>query len=193
MRQIDLRHLRGRGLSCLPAIVFLLLFSLLRGPATAHKTGNDPGGFTRLHFGIKGGLALAQHQGTEPREQEYTVSSSMRRGFACGPKVRDRYRLVGEVSDGEQTIPVSADTDMSEVDLCDFAFTYGLGLEFPLGGRWLRVEHRFDLGLRQLPLPTHAYVPFGEDEEILVDNEPAPLRNQAHLVLVSLGFQESSP
>ncbi len=230
--------------------------------AVAHELDADPGGFTRLTFGVKGGLSLAQHQGTTPRDLEYEVSSSMRQGFAGGVfitlpvtrrfllqqevlyvqkgsrqdigveifdiptvlsvsydmdyveipiltryywlldrgvdvyslagfafaiKVDDHYQLSGEVSDGEETIPVAADSDMSEVDLFDFAFTFGVGVEFPVGSRHLLVEYRFDLGLHQLPLPTYAYVPFGEDE-ILVDNEPVPLRNQAHLIMMGIRF-----
>ena len=52
-------------------------------------------------------------------------------GFAFALKVDDRYQLTGDVSDGEESIPLRADSDMSEVDLFDFLFTYGLGLECP--------------------------------------------------------------
>ena len=247
------------------AICLVLLLSAGSGSALradAHEVDEDPGGFTRLTFGFKGGLALAQHQGTTPRDLEYEVSSSMRRGFVGGVfitlpvtprfqlqqevlyvqkgsrqdigveifdiptvldvtydmdyieipiltryswligrgvdiyslagfafalKVHDAYHLSGEVTDGDQTIPISADSDMSEVDLFDFAFTFGFGAEFPLGSHHLLLEYRFDLGLQQLPLPTYAYVPFG-DEELLVDNDPVPLRNQAHLVMVGIRF-----
>jgi len=250
--------------SCLVLALLSLVSAVVETvPALAHDSDADPGGFTRLSFGFKGGLALTQHQGTEPREQEYTVASTMRRGFAGGVfltlpvtrrfflqqevlyvqkgsrqdigvdifdiptvldvtydmdyleipllmryhwlidrgvdvytlggfsfglKIRDQYRLSGGVSDGEQTIPVTADSDMSEVDLFDFAFTYGMGVEFPLGGRRLLIEYRFDLSLQQLPLPTYAYVPFGDEDEILVANEPVPLRNQAHFVMVGIRF-----
>ena len=76
---------------------------------------------------------------------------------------------------------------MSEVDLFDFAFTYGVGLEFPLGNNLLLVEYRFDLSIEALPLPTYAYIPFG-DEQILVDNEPVPLRNQCHMLMLGIRF-----
>lgn len=92
-------------------------------------------------------------------------------------KINDRYRLDGLVDDGTETIPLSADSDMSEVDMFDFHFTYGMGLETPLAGRRLLLEYRFDLSLDALPLPTYADVPFG-DETVRVDNEPVPLRNQ---------------
>jgi hypothetical protein len=240
----------------------LALFLALLPPTAAADLAPDDGGFTRVHFGLKGGLALAQHQGIEPREMEYTVSSEMRRGvaggiffilpvtrrfgiqqevfyvqkgsrqdigveifdiptvldvtydmdyieipvmlryhwlvdrgvdlytlggFGFGLKVHDQYRLAGEVSDGVETIPLSADSDMSEVDLFDFAFTYGVGLEFPVGGGWALLEYRFDLSLHALPLPTYAYVPFG-DEQILVENEPVPLRNQCHMIMMGFRF-----
>jgi hypothetical protein len=108
-------------------------------------------------------------------------------GFAFGLKVNDRYKLDGVVDDGVETIPITADSDMSEVDIFDFMFTYGVGLEFSVGGSRLLVEYRFDLSVEALPMPTYAYVPFG-DEELLVDNEPVPLRNQAHLLMVGIRF-----
>lgn len=219
-------------------------------------------GFTRIHFGFKGGLSLAQHQGTEPRDLEYTVSSTMRQGFgggaflilpvterfgiqqevlyvqkgsrqtigaevltipvsmdvtydmdyieipvllryhwlttskislyslagfAFGLKVDDRYTLDAVLDDGVDQVPIHADSDMSEVDIFDFVFSYGLGLEFAVGSNWLLLEYRFDLSLEALPMPTYAYVPFG-DEEILVENDPVPLRNQAHLLMIGLRF-----
>jgi hypothetical protein len=108
-------------------------------------------------------------------------------GFAFALKVGDRYRLTGDVSDGEETIPLRADSDMSEVDLFDFLFTYGIGLEVPAGGLRLLLEYRFDLSLQQLPLPTYANVPFG-DETVRVDNDPVPLRNQCHMLLMGIRF-----
>ena len=239
-----------------------LLASVL--PALAGSPPLDPRceGFTKIHFGFKGGLALTQHQGIEPRDLEYTVSSSMRAGiaagvfiilpvterfgiqqevlyvqkgsrqkigadvltvpvtmdvtydldyleipvllryhwftgrdvglyslagFAFGLKINDHYELSAVLDDGVDQVPIKADSDMSEVDIFDFAFTYGMGLEFPVGGNWLLLEYRFDLSLEALPLPTYAYVPFG-DEEILVDNDPVPLRNQAHMLMVGFRF-----
>jgi hypothetical protein len=237
--------------------LFICLFSL---PCLAQS--EDEGGFTQLSWGLKGGLALAQHQGTEPRDMEYTVSSTMRRGvtfgaflylpvtprfglqqevlyiqkgsrqeigveifeiptvldvtydldyieiplmlryhwlieravdiytlggFSFGLKINDRYQLSGEVDDGNEVVPIYADSDMSEVDMFDFTFTYGIGFEFFAGSNRLLVEYRFDLSIEALPLPTYAYVPFG-DEEVLIDNEPVPLRNQCHLIMVGIRF-----
>ena len=222
----------------------------------------DTGGFTTLSWGFKAGLALAQHQGTEPKDMEYEVSSSLREGFAgglflvlpvtnrfalqqevlyvqkgsrqaigveifdvptvidvsydmdyveipvlmryhwvidravdvyslagfsFGLKVHDHYELSGVVDDGVEQIPLSADSDMSEVDMFDFAFTYGVGVELPTRVGNLLFEYRFDLSLEALPMPTYAYVPFG-DETVLVENEPVPLRNQCHMLLMGIRF-----
>lgn len=240
----------------------LLLWVVLTVPVGALAEAPDTGGFPAFSWGFKGGPALAQHQGTTPRDLEYEVSSTMRRGvaagvfinlpvtprfslqqeilyvqkgsrqdigvdifdiptvlnvtydldyleipvllryhwtygrkvnvyslagFAFGLKVNDGYRLSGVVDDGVDRVPVTADSDISELDIFDFAFTYGLGVEVPWHGRWLLIEYRFDLSLEALPLPTYAYVPFG-DEQLLVDNEPVPLRNQAHMLMVGIRF-----
>jgi hypothetical protein len=50
------------------------------------------------------------------------------------------------------------------------------------------LEHRFTIGWNTLYMPTYAYVPFGENEEILIENEPVPLRNQNHLLLMGIHF-----
>ena len=102
-------------------------------------------------------------------------------------KVRDRYRLSGEVTDGDEVLPLHADSDMSEVDMFDFSFAYGFGLEFPLSGRTALVEYRFTMGWNTLLMPTYAYAPFG-DEEILIDNDPVPLKNQNHAIMFGLTF-----
>ena len=108
-------------------------------------------------------------------------------GTAMSLKVRDRYRLEGEVSDGEEVIPLSADSDMSEVDMFDFSFVYGFGWELPLLGQRCLAEYRFTMGWNTLAMPTYAYVPFGE-EEIRVNNEPVPLKNQSHGIMLGIVF-----
>ena len=120
--------------------------------------------------------------------QDRDVSLYSLAGFAFALKLQDRYTLSGEVDDGEQQVPLHADSDMSEVDLFDFAFTYGIGFEIPAGGGHWILEYRFDLSLEALPLPTYAYVPFGEEEDVLVENDPVPLRNQSHMVMVGFRF-----
>jgi hypothetical protein len=108
-------------------------------------------------------------------------------GTALCLKVRDCYSLRGEVSDEIQTVPIYADDDMSEVDMFDFALVYGTGFELPLAGQRLQLEYRFTMAWNTLAMPTYAYVPFG-DEDVLIDNEPVPLKNQNHLILVGLRF-----
>jgi hypothetical protein len=108
-------------------------------------------------------------------------------GTALSFKVRDRYTLQGEVSDGTETVPLRADSDMSEVEMFDYSFVYGLGLDFSLRGTRFLMEYRFSIGWNRLAMPTYAYVPF-EDEEILIENEPVPLKNQNHLLLIGITF-----
>lgn len=108
-------------------------------------------------------------------------------GTAIGLKVRDRYMLKGEVTDGEQVVPLRADNDMSEVDMFDYSLVYGTGLQFALGGRRVFVEYRFTMGWNTLAMPTYAYIPVGDDN-VLVNNEPVPLKNQNHLILVGISF-----
>jgi len=108
-------------------------------------------------------------------------------GSAFSLKVRDHYVLRGEVSDGEEVVPIRADSDMSEVDLFDYSFVYGTGLGLPFLGRWLLVEYRFALSWNTLAMPTYAYVPF-VDEWVLIENKPVPLKNQNHLILVGIRF-----
>ncbi len=108
-------------------------------------------------------------------------------GTAMSLKVHDRYRLSGEVRDGEEVLPLRADAGMSEVDMFDFSFTYGFGMEFPVSNRTALVEYRFTMGWNTLAMPTYSYVPFG-DEEILIENEPVPLKNQSHAIMIGITF-----
>jgi hypothetical protein len=94
---------------------------------------------------------------------------------------------VGEVDDGTETAPLSADSDMSEVEIFDYSFVYGFGAEFLLFRIPLLVEYRFSIGMNRLYMPTYAYVPF-EDEEVLIENDPVPLKNQNHLLMIGVTF-----
>lgn len=108
-------------------------------------------------------------------------------GTALSLKVRDRYVLTGEIDDGSQVVPLRADADMSEVDMFDYSFVYGIGFEFTLWKRRMMLEHRFTIGWNTLAMPTYAYVPFG-DERILIENDPVTLKNQNHLIMVGIAF-----
>ncbi len=91
-------------------------------------------GWPKVHIGLKGGPALTQHQGIEPRDLEYTVSSTLRKGFAAGVfmilPVTERFALQQEVlyvQKGSRqeigadvlTVPVSMDVtyDMSYLEI----------------------------------------------------------------------------
>lgn len=106
-------------------------------------------------------------------------------GTALSLKVTDRYKLSGVIDDGVERVPLHADSDMSEVEMFDYSFIFGLGYEHELRVGRLLIEYRFTIGWNRLEMPTYGYVPF-EEGEILIDNEPVPLKNQAHLIL--LGF-----
>lgn len=108
-------------------------------------------------------------------------------GTALSLKVKDRYTLKGEVDDGDQVVPLRADSDMSEVDMFDYSFMYGMGFETTLWKRRILIEHRFSIGWNTLSMPTYTYVPVG-DEQILIDNDPVPLKNQTHLIMVGISF-----
>jgi hypothetical protein len=108
-------------------------------------------------------------------------------GFALSLKTAGHYALSGSVDDGEQVVPLRADAGVPEVDGFDYSFVYGMGAEWPVGGRTVELEYRFTIGWNPLPMPTYACVPFG-DEEILIDNPPVPLRNQSHWVTLGVRF-----
>ncbi len=244
--------------ACLPPVSAAASASIL---STAERDEGDLP-LTEISFGVKAGLGLSQHAGTEERDPEYSVSSHWRTGFAAGVflylpvtrrfglqqevayvqkgsrqdigveileiptvldvgydmdyieipvllrfawarwsgncvyslagtalslKVRDRYTLAGTIDDGEQRVPLRADAGMPEVDMFDYGFVYGLGLEITLFRRRILLEHRFTIGWNTLAMPTYAYVPFG-DEELLIENEPVPLKNQCHLILMGIRF-----
>jgi hypothetical protein len=108
-------------------------------------------------------------------------------GGALSLKVNDRYKLSGIIDDGVEQVPLYADSDMSEVEMFDYSFIAGIGYEHEVWSRHLLVEYRFTIGWNRLEMPTYGYVPF-EDEDILIENEPVPLKNQAHLILFGLAF-----
>ncbi|MBD3349417.1 MAG: outer membrane beta-barrel protein [Candidatus Eisenbacteria bacterium] len=108
-------------------------------------------------------------------------------GTAMSLKIRDRYVLEGEIDDGEQVVPLQAEADMSEVDMFDFSLVYGMGCELEMWGSTVQIEYRFAAGWHTLQMPTYAYVPF-EDEEILIENDPVPLKNHAHSVTLGVRF-----
>lgn len=126
------------------------------------------------------------HSGPPGRRADiYSMS-----GFSFGLKLDSRYRLSGELIDEDsgESLQLSADAPMDEVDIFDFAFVYGTGLELRMPGGHFLLEYRFSLSLERLGLPTYAYVPTWDGSEILIENDPVPLRNQAHAIMVGFCF-----
>jgi hypothetical protein len=108
-------------------------------------------------------------------------------GTALSLKVNDRYKMSGVVDDGVEQVPLYADSDMSEVEMFDYSFIFGFGYEHEVWSRRLLIEYRFTIGWNGLEMPTYSYVPF-EGKDLLIDNDPVTLKNQAHLILFGLSF-----
>lgn len=108
-------------------------------------------------------------------------------GTALSLKVNDRYKLSGVIDDGVEQVPLYTDSDMSEVEMFDYSFIFGFGYEHKVWSRRLLIEYRFTIGWNGLEMPTYAYVPF-EGKDLLIDNDPVTLKNQAHLLLFGLSF-----
>ena len=108
-------------------------------------------------------------------------------GTALSLKINDRYKLSGVIDDGVEQVPLYADSDMSEVEMFDYCFIFGLGYEHGFGAGNLLIEYRFTIGWNRLEMPTYGYVPF-EGDDLLIDNDPVPLKNQSHLILFGLVF-----
>ena len=143
-------------------LVVLPLFLLAADPAAAGDQG-----WPDISFGVKGGPSLSQHQGTEPRDLEYTVDSTMRRGWrrACSspcPSL-DRFYLQQEVLYVQQGVAAGRRRDIFDIPTV-LDVTYDMDyLEIPLLLRyhWLidrRRRHLLPGWLRlrpqdQRPLP----------------------------------------
>ena len=108
-------------------------------------------------------------------------------GTVLAFKISDHYTLSGEIDDGEQVVPLEADSDMAEVEMFDYSFLFGFGAEHSLSQRIFLLEYRFSIGWNQLQMPTYCYVPFG-DERLLIDNDPVPLKNQNHQIMIGVRF-----
>jgi len=268
--EISLRHPRRGGASrraaaprVVQAALAALLLAAMPGAGSANAARGEPeSAMADFSLGVRVGLCIAQHTGSEERDSDYDVDSEWRTGSAAGLfvywpitprfglqqellysqkgshqtigveileiptvldvtyemdyieipvlmrftwfssgrtsfyslmgtafslKISDRYVLEGELDDGQQVVPIHADSDMSEVDMFDYSFVYGLGYEFAFDAVHFLVEYRFTAGWNTLSMPTYAYIPF-DDEEILIENEPVPLKNQSHSVSLGIRF-----
>jgi hypothetical protein len=67
-------------------------------------------------------------------------------------------------------------TNMEGVDIFDYSFLYGAGVEFPLFGINSFFEYRFTIGWNTLEMPTFP------------DEPPAPLRNQSYNFTLGVYF-----
>jgi len=101
-------------------------------------------------------------------------------GTAVGIKLHGNHNLEGKVylpdSDGGfSEILISEHSNLSDVNMFDFSFVYGGGLDFCLFYP-MSIEYRFTLGWDYLYLPTYELF------------EPVALRNQSWAVLLSTTF-----
>ena len=87
-------------------------------------------------------------------------------GFALSILLNGKSELHGVVEMGATPIPLTESTELEGVDMFDYSFLYGAGLDFDLFCRECFFEYRFTIGWNTLMMPTSA----GQD--------PAPLRNQ---------------
>jgi len=96
-------------------------------------------------------------------------------GIALSLLVNAHYRLEGtvEFNDGGTIVPISISDayKIPYVDIFDFGFVYGGGIEFALKKAALFVEYRFTIGWNKIELPTYE----GENS--------VGLRNQSYLLL----------
>jgi len=95
-------------------------------------------------------------------------------GFALSILLNGEYRIDGVVEiDGEES-PFAETQKIEGLDIFDYAFLYGAGVEFGLFGKDCFFEYRFTIGWNFLMMPTYA----GQD--------PAPLRNQDYIFTLGL-------
>lgn len=88
-------------------------------------------------------------------------------GFALSILLNGDSRLDGTVDAGGGTLyPFSESTKLEGVDIFDYGFLYGAGLDFKLLKKRCFLDYRFNIGWNTLMMPTSK----GQD--------PAPLRNQ---------------
>ena len=95
-------------------------------------------------------------------------------GYALSILLNGESRLEGKVDQDGTLIPFTYSTRMEGVDIFDYSFIYGSGIEFPLFGRDSFFEYRFTIGWNTLMMPTFP------------SEDPAPLRNQSYNF--TLGF-----
>jgi hypothetical protein len=99
----------------------------------------------------------------------YTTS-----GFALSILLNGEYRLSGVAEIEGVPLAFSRTNQVKSVDIFDYGFLYGAGVERRIFGKKCFFEYRFTIGWNTLMMPTAE----GED--------PAPLRNQDYLFTAGL-------
>ncbi len=87
-------------------------------------------------------------------------------GFALSILLNGSSKLNGTVDMGVTQIPFAESTKLEGVDIFDYGFLYGAGVDFNLFKKKCFFDYRFNIGWNTLMMPTSK----GQD--------PAPLRNQ---------------
>jgi hypothetical protein len=111
-------------------------------------------------------------------------------GTALSISIDDHYELRGVLDvegDDQDPIPIYADADMSEVDMFDYSFVYGLGYEHHTCRMNLIVEYRFTSSWNTLQMPTYAHIDTFEGQHT-EENLPVPLKNQTHSLMLGVRF-----
>lgn len=95
-------------------------------------------------------------------------------GFALSILLNGEYRLSGTAEIEGVPVSFSDTNEISGVDIFDYGFLYGAGMDFEIFEKQCFFEYRFTIGWNILQMPT-------------VEGEaPAPLRNQDYLFTVGL-------
>lgn len=97
-------------------------------------------------------------------------------GYVMSIMLNGAVRLDGiAIVDGSEAY-FTYSTDMEGVDIFDYSFLYGAGVEFPLFGMDTFFEYRFTIGWNTLEMPTFP------------DEPTAPLRNQSYNFTLGMYF-----
>jgi hypothetical protein len=95
-------------------------------------------------------------------------------GFALSILLKGDSELNGTIDMGGTVVPFSESTKMEGVDIFDYGFLYGAGVDFNLFNKKCFIDYRFNIGWNTLNMPTSK------------GQAPAPLRNQDYIF--SLGI-----
>jgi hypothetical protein len=95
-------------------------------------------------------------------------------GFALSILLNGKSRIEGVVNMGGMNIPFTESTKLEGVDIFDYGFLYGAGLDFKLFGKKCFFEYRFNIGWNTLMMPTST------------GQAPAPLRNQDYIFTLGI-------